>query len=239
MDSRMRGHGPLHSDLIAGVETFSSRRLLPGKGVAREKLTCRHRDQEIKAGREKIRPGEVIGMRSAEIDGRWWTIPSKRAKNDRSHRVYLTDLALGLIGDGQEKDFLFPCPHKDKIKKIEAHALGVAVRRNLAWPITDSKGNPLFDADGKSATENKLGVDQFTQHDLRRTAATFLAEMGTMDEVIDAVLNHAKQGVIKVYNQYRYDKEKQMALEAWERKLNSIIIGAKGKIISISTKKPT
>jgi integrase len=182
------------------------------------------------------RPGEVIGMRTAEIDGRWWTIPTERAKNGRSHRVYLTDLALGLIGDTEGKDFLFPCPHKDKIKKIEAHALGVAVRRNLAWPITDSKGKPLFDADGKPATENKLGVDQFTPHDLRRTAATFLAEMGTMDEVIDAVLNHAKQGVIKVYNQYRYDKEKQMALEAWERKLNSITTGTTGKVIPMKRK---
>ena len=27
------------------------------------------------------RPGEVIGMRKAEIDDRWWTIPSERAKN--------------------------------------------------------------------------------------------------------------------------------------------------------------
>ena len=36
-----------------------------------------------------------------------------------------------------------------------------------------------------------------------------------MDEVIDAVLNHAKQGVIKVYNQYRYDAKKQKALKAW------------------------
>ncbi len=33
-----------------------------------------------------------------------------------------------------------------------------------------------------------------------------------MDEVIDAVLNHAKQGVMKVYNQYRDDAEKQKAI---------------------------
>lgn len=81
---------------------------------------------------------------------------------------------------------------------------------------------------------NRLGIDQFTPHDLRRTAATFMAEMGVMDEVIDAVLNHAKQGVIKVYNQYRYDKEKQAALETWGRKLRSIITGeATGKMISL------
>jgi integrase len=74
----------------------------------------------------------------------------------------------------------------------------------VASSVTDKNDKPLFDADGKPVTENKLGVNQFTPHDLRRTAATFLAQMETMDEVIDAVLNHAKQGIIKVYNQYRY-----------------------------------
>lgn len=38
--------------------------------------------------------------------------------------------------------------------------------------------------------------------DLRRAAATLMAESGEMDEVIDAVLNHAKQGIIRVYNQF-------------------------------------
>jgi hypothetical protein len=49
-----------------------------------------------------------------------------------------------------------------------------------------------------------------------------MAELVKLDEVIDAVLNHAKQGVIKVYNLYRYDKEKQKALETWACKLLNI-----------------
>jgi hypothetical protein len=58
-----------------------------------------------------------------------------------------------------------------------------------------------------------------------------------MDEVIDAVLNHAKQGIIRTYNLNRYDKEKQQALESWDRKLNSIITGeASGKVLSIQGK---
>lgn len=60
-------------------------------------------------------------------------------------------------------------------------------------------------------------------HDLRRTAATFMAGMGFMDEVIDAVLNHVKQGIIRTYNRHKYDKEKQTALEGWGRRLMSII----------------
>jgi len=79
-------------------------------------------------------------------------------------------------------------------------------------------------SDRKALEEkNLLGIAHFTPHDLRRTAATFMAQGGELDEVIDAVLNHVKQGVIKVYNLYRYDKEKQAALENWERKLKSLI----------------
>lgn len=196
------------------------------------------------------RPGEVTGMHTQEIDGQWWTIPAERAKNGRTHRVYLTPLALELIGDltvidpenGETipKGYIFPCPHKKKVQPMDAHALPVAVRRNLAWSITDAKGKPLYDKDGKPATENKLGIDQFTPHDLRRTAATFMAQMGYMDEVIDAVLNHTKQGVIRVYNLHKYDIEKQKALEAWTRKLTGIVTGKdSGKVVSIRPHKKT
>jgi len=50
-----------------------------------------------------------------------------------------------------------------------------------------------------------------------------MAALGFSDEVIDAVLNHVKKGVIRTYNLHRYDREKQLALEAWERKLLTII----------------
>ena len=188
------------------------------------------------------RPGEVIGMHTSEIDGEWWTIPAERAKNKKAHRVYLSPLARGIIAEaiGQARDvwevpadqdysgYVFPTPNRKKDQAIAPQALIVAVSRNLEWPVTDAKGKPLFDADGKPATVNKIGVEHFTPHDLRRTAATFMAEAGEMDEVIDAILNHAKQGVIKVYNQFKYDAQKRLALESWARKLASITIGTEG-----------
>ena len=63
-----------------------------------------------------------------------------------------------------------------------------------------------------------------------------MAKMGTMDEVIDAILNHAKQGVIRVYNRYPYDKENQAALESWERKLTGIVIGSKSNAVPMRRK---
>jgi integrase len=196
------------------------------------------------------RPGEVIGMHTSEIDGSWWTIPAERSKNGKANRIFLTTLAQQLIADEildikrireipadvDYEGYIFPTPSQKKQQAIDGQALVVAVARNLAFPLTDNNGDPLYLKDGTPATENKLGIDKFTPHDLRRTAATFMAELGEMDEVIDAILNHAKKGVIKVYNQYRYDKEKQMALESWERKLNSIITGTANKVIPIRRK---
>lgn len=193
------------------------------------------------------RPGEVIGMHTDEIDkdGRWWTIPVERSKNKKAHRVYLTDTALELIGDlnvprdktGKEvpKGFIFSCPDAKKVQPISEKSLSKAIRRNISWPVLH-KGKQIFGADGKPVTDNRLEVEHFTPHDGRRTAATFMSQLGFMDEVIDAVLNHTKQGIIKTYNQNKYDAEKQLALEAWDRKLKSIIIGKESNVISLIRK---
>lgn len=178
------------------------------------------------------RPGEVIGMHIDELDGRWWTIPAERSKNKRSHRVYLTNTAIELIGNTKGKGFIFPCVDSKKIQPMGRLSISQVVSRNLAVPVL-VKGEPVFDANRKPVTENKLGIADFTPHDLRRTAATYISQLGIMDEIIDAVLNHTKQGVIRTYNLNRYDKEKKQALEAWERKLQSIITGKKCKVMPL------
>ncbi|MBC7949010.1 MAG: integrase arm-type DNA-binding domain-containing protein [Chitinophagaceae bacterium] len=180
------------------------------------------------------RPGEVSGIHPREIDGRWWTIPAERAKNGEAHRVYLTDTALELIGDTNGRGYIFPSPHKKKDQPIAAHALPVAVRRNFKWALFDKDRKPLYDKNGKKATVNRFEIEQFTPHDLRRTASTFMGGLGFKDEIIDAVLNHVKLGVIGIYNRYTYDREKQEALESWERKLLSIISGRECKVIPIT-----
>jgi integrase len=176
------------------------------------------------------RPGEVIGMHSSEIDGDWWTIPAERAKNGKAHRVFLTATAQEIIGD--KSGYIFESPVTGRLMKdgkprmaqpIDVNAIACAVRHSLKWPMVDDKGHPLYTKDGIQATINKIGVDNWTPHDLRRTAATKISELGYTDEIIDAVLNHVKKGVIATYNRNRYDSEKKMALEAWECKLKTII----------------
>ena len=170
------------------------------------------------------RVGEICGINTAEIDENWWTIPAERTKNGVTHRVYLTMTALDLLGTPQGF-YYFPSPtsNNDEEKHIAPNAISSAVRRNLKnySPRRPIKGEMLKMV--KVAENRKMDIDHFTPHDLRRTCATFLSQLGFMDEVIDAVLNHKKKGVIKIYNKYSYDFEKKHALEEWNRKLSEII----------------
>jgi hypothetical protein len=53
----------------------------------------------------------------------------------------------------------------------------------------------------------------------------------------ERVLNHSMGQLDKIYNQYDFDDEKQVALETLERKLLSIITGVSaGKVIPIGRK---
>ena len=194
------------------------------------------------------RPGEVIGMHTREIEQEWsgkwfWTIPAVRSKNKRAHRVPLTKTALELIGPLQVEDaetgevkpkgYIFPCPHKNKDKSIEAHAVAVAVRRCFNWPLRDRKGKKLFGADGKPATENLFEMDVFRPHDLRRTANTLLTKNKVLFEHRERVLNHTLGKLDEIYNQHDFDDEKQAALETLERSVLSIVHGKKNNVVQI------
>lgn len=127
--------------------------------------------------------------------------------------------------------FIFPSPIKAKEQPLGDTALAVAVGRNLAYPLTDDKGNQLYTKDGKPATENRLGIDHFTPHDLRRTAATLMASSKIKFEHRERVLNHTMGKLDGTYNQYDFDDEKQVALETLERKLNSILSNKESNVI--------
>lgn len=184
------------------------------------------------------RPGEVAGIHSREIEGRWWTIPVERRKvKEKSknppqpHRVYLSDLALEMLGDFDGYAFPSPANKTDENGKIvrythiDENAVAYAVRRNLKnyqprRPITGDKVKMV-----KVAEDRKMEIDHFTPHDLRRTCSTRLAGLGFRDEINDAILGHVKSGVIGIYNRHKYDKEKQAGMEAIEQKIRYIISG--------------
>ena len=59
-------------------------------------------------------------------------------------------------------------------------------------------------------------MSDWTLHDLRRTAATRMADLGVQPHVIEAMLNHVsghKAGVAGIYNRSTYAAEKRAALD--------------------------
>jgi len=167
------------------------------------------------------RPGEVIGLHKREINGKWWTIPSERAKNGKTHRVYLTDLAQEIIASANAKGHLFPSP-KNADQPIDEKAMACALRRNIKGQAYRKKG---IRRSIKKLPENpnRLGIDHFTPHDLRRTAASLMAQCGILYEHRERVLNHTMGKMDSTYNQHDFDAEKQRALETLEVKIRGII----------------
>ena len=164
------------------------------------------------------RLGEVAGMCRDEFnfETKVWTIPSWRSKNGHAHRVPLTDMALEIIEEALRRattEFLFPGYGKDDA--VKSSSVGKAVRRCSA----------------------QLGVPHWTAHDLRRTAATCMADLGVAPHVIGHVLNHRTvtkaSGTDQVYNRYSYDREKRAALELWATRLASIIIGTTAEVVAL------
>lgn len=50
-----------------------------------------------------------------------------------------------------------------------------------------------------------------------------MARLGVPEETAEAVLNHKKQGIVKVYNLHQYDNEKKAAMLLWEAELKRIV----------------
>jgi integrase len=74
-------------------------------------------------------------------------------------------------------------------------------------------------------------LPHWVPHDLRRTVATGMADLGVQPHIIEAVLNHVsghKAGVAGIYNRSTYDREKREALNLWAEHLMAVVVPLSG-----------
>ena len=73
----------------------------------------------------------------------------------------------------------------------------------------------------------------FRPHDLRRTAATGMSELGIDDVTIAKILNHkwADRQITSVYNRWQRLPEMRQALERWGARVEQIVTGQPAKVI--------
>lgn len=178
------------------------------------------------------RSGEVAGISRKEISDidipgkASWLIPADRSKNGRTHFVPLSETAravvlsaLELIADDAE--YLFPSPVEHG-GPITSHALTTAMRRMAAK--IDGTAKKTWDTDPPSP------------HDLRRTVATRLSQLGVPAEDVSAILNHARTDVTgRHYDHYQRAAEKRLALDAWAAAVTDIVEGKFGNVVRLGT----
>jgi len=168
------------------------------------------------------RAGEIAALRWSEIHDNSILLPSDRTKNHRAHVVPLSAAARAIIeaqprranAAGKQRDLIF----------------GLAEGPFSSW----SGSKQQLDERIKEATGKAL--PHWTPHDLRRTAATQMAELGIQPHVIEAVLNHVsghRAGVAGIYNRASYEREKRIALDLWAAHLMAIVEGRESNIVTL------
>ncbi len=110
------------------------------------------------------------------------------------------------------------------------------ITNDWVFPSTHSSSTGHIANIQKAAqvVQKESQVSDFKLHDLRRTAASMMAEMGISEFEIGKVLNHTNESVTAVYNRHKYDGEKRRALEKWANRLDQILHGRQqSKIVNL------
>ena len=141
--------------------------------------------------------------RDVDFEARTWSVPE--TKNRKKHVVTLSRQAAALFSG-----------IKPQVAKPDDLIFATAGGLRL--------GN--WDK-GTKTVQTASQTDGWTRHDLRRTAATLMGELGEPPHVIEAALNHAAvhSQLAATYNQARYRSEVAAALQRLADHLDAIAAG--------------
>jgi integrase len=158
---------------------------------------------------------EVGGMLWSELDlsGARWRMAPSRTKNGLEHEVPLSDAAVEILKSRSRRD------NRDLV-------FGSREGPFQGW----SNAKTALDARILEAIRKDLGakaaLKPWRLHDIRRTVATRMADLGVLPHVVEAVLNHIsghKAGVAGVYNRAAYLDEKRAALKRWADHISTLV----------------
>lgn len=162
-------------------------------------------------------PGRVSRRRYAlaaldrwgELKGDVWTISGARTKNGKARAIPLPRQALAALGPrGADNALVFPSKRGHQLNN---------------W---DRETKKLQAASGTAG---------WTRHDVRRTGATILGDLGLAPHIIKVVLGHASaaEGVTAVYARSRYEREHREALQRLADEIDCIV-GVGEKVVQLA-----
>jgi integrase len=165
----------------------------------------------------------LTGCRRAEIGDMAWselddpeqpnsfTIPAGRSKNGHAHTLPVMPMMREIIASVPKM------VTRDQLFGQRSHGY-----TNWAQP--------------KPGLDKRAGVTApWTIHDIRRTVATGMANLGVQPHIVEQVLNHrsgSKRGVAGVYNKSPYTNEVRNALAAWHDYIRALVAGGERKVLN-------
>lgn len=222
---------------IGGRETERDRILSPDELVElRDKLPAANFEPQTVAAlwimlSTLCRVGELIQARWEDVDleAATWRIPAGNSKNAKEHMVYLSPYSLRWFKTLHERTkwsaWCLPSTMKDG-----EHVCLKSITRQLRDRMRDVAMSNRTKATGALI----LAGGSWTAHDLRRTGATLMGELGVLSEIIERCLNHVEPSKIKrTYQRHEYTAEKR---DAWRRLgdyLDELLNGHARKVVSI------
>jgi integrase len=177
------------------------------------------------------RVGELSKAKWEHIDftAKTWLIPDDNSKNGRPHTIYLSDFALAqferLVQYRDSDVWLFTD------RTGTTHVCDKSISKQINDRQTDR------DLSKRSAHKDALRLSggKWTPHDLRRTGATIMGNLGILPDVIEKCLNHTEQNKMK--RVYQRQELKVEQAEAW-RKLGdrlALLTGSADNVVLFRT----
>jgi integrase len=156
------------------------------------------------------RCGEISGMSAEEFDcENWlWTLPAARSKNKRARVTPIVGMAREIL--------------RARLQDIHCGALFRTERGTTLKSVNIAQC--LW------TRRRRLPIAKFTTHDLRRTVATALVDMGISLELVAAVIGHEAGGkdtrtLVRHYVRTEQVQRKTYVLTAWDSKVADLIFG--------------
>lgn len=175
------------------------------------------------------RVGELAGARKADfdLDAGEWLIPE--TKNGTPHTVHLSDFAI------RQVRALLALPRSDASEwLIPGRDPAFAVSPKL---ITKAIGDRQRDVPLKGRTKDAgallLAGGKWTPHDLRRTMASRMQDLGVAPHVIEKCLNHTLDGIAAVYQTSDLFPERREAFERWGAELHRLQTAEAGNVTEL------
>jgi integrase len=190
------------------------------EGPSRDRVLTDAELAEVwRKGNDAIKLLILTGCRRDEVGKLAWSevdfdramlvLPAQRTKNHQKHELPLSPMALAILR-----------------ARAHAHIYNVSA-------LTGKNDGLVFGrvswSHYKEQLDKTLGdnVKAWRIHDIRRTCATGMAELGILPHHIEAVLNHisgSRAGVAGIYNRSKLEAPMRDALDRWSRHVEAITL---------------